>query len=284
VSEAELYAPAVAAPWRWRILAGGAWLVALCVLALVLAHWGWRWFGPAPVSVAPPVVDGDLPRQIADAHLFGAAGPSVSASEPTAAAGGELHLLGVFAQRDGQGYALFRAGARGPLFIAVGSEVAPGVRLESVQPGGVTLFEGGVRREIALRSAGQGDKARAPLAVTANAKSASCAVPAGFPGQVIRLNAELLSGMIGAPDTWKALLQPGPGGLIVRDQSGFAGMMGLRNGDHVERANGIALAIPDDIGATVLKPLTRSQPVWVSGMRDDKPQQWLYLNAGACPA
>jgi Type II secretion system protein C len=258
-------------------------LLALGLLALVLAHWGWRWFGPAPVSLAPPTVDGDLPRHIAEAHLFGAAAPSVTASEPTAA-GGELRLLGVFAQRDGQGYALFRAGARGALFIAAGSDAAPGVRLESVQPDGVTLVEGGVRREIALRSAGQGDKARASLAVTASANGANCAAPAGFTGQVIRLNAELLSGMIGAPDTWKALLQPGPGGLIVRDQSGFAGMMGLRNGDHVERANGIALAIPDDIGATVLKPLTRSQPVWVSGVRDDKPQQWLYLNAGACPA
>jgi hypothetical protein len=90
--------------------------------------------------------------------------------------------------------------------------------------------------------------------------------------------------MIAAPDTWKALLQPGAGGLVVRDQSGFAGMMGLRNGDHVERANGIALALPEDIAATVLQPLTRSQPVWVSGTRDGKPQQWFYLNAGACPA
>ena len=44
-----------------------------------------------------------------------------------------------------------------------------------------------------------------------------------------------------------------------------------------------ALALPEDIAATVLKPLTRSQAVWVSGSRDGKPQQWLYLNAGACP-
>jgi len=61
-------------------------------------------------------------------------------------------------------------------------------------------------------------------------------------------------------------------------------MLGLRNGDRVETANGIALAIPDDIASTVLQPLTRSQPVWVSGTRGGKPQQWLYLNAGACPA
>jgi hypothetical protein len=94
----------------------------------------------------------------------------------------------------------------------------------------------------------------------------------------------LLTGMIAAPDTWKALLQPSAGGLVVRDQSGFAGMMGLRNGDHVERANGIALSIPDDIAAAVLKPLTRSQAVFLSGVRDGKPQQWLYLNAGGCPA
>ena len=89
--------------------------------------------------------------------------------------------------------------------------------------------------------------------------------------------------MIAAPDSWKALVQPGPGGLIVRDQSGFAGMMGLRNGDRVERANGITLALPEDIAGTVLRPLTRSQPVAVAGSRDGKPQQWLYLNAGACP-
>jgi hypothetical protein len=283
VSEAESYATAGAVPWRRRILAGAFLLIALALLALVLAHWGWRWFAPAPVSIAPRVVDGDFSRRIAEAHLFGAATRSVAATE-SAAGGGDLRLLGVFAQRDGRGYALFRAGARGALFVAAGSEAAPGVRLESVQLGGVTLVEGGVRRTVMLRGAGQADKAQPAIATASSGKNAGCAAPAGFAGPVIRLNAELLSGMIGAPDAWKALLQPVAGGLIVRDQSGFAGMMGLRNGDHVDRANGIALAIPDDIGATVLKPLTRSQPVWVSGVRDDKPQQWLYLNAGACPA
>ena len=280
LSESELYATTAALPWRWRIVAAGSLLAALALLAIVLAYWGWRWLGPAPATITPNVPEADFARRIADAHLFGTAAPAV-ASE-AAPVSGELRLLGVFAQRDGQGFALFRAGARGPLLVAAGSEAAPGVRLESVRPGGVTLVERGARREIALRSAAPPEKTRAPLAA-ASAKSASCGAPAGFAGQVIRLNAELLSGMIGAPDTWKALVQPGPGGLIVRDQSGFAGMMGLRNGDHVERANGIALAIPDDIAATVLKPLTRSQPVWVSGVRDGKPQHWLYLNAGACP-
>ncbi len=256
-------------------------LAALALLALVLAHWGWRWFGPAPVVIPESSPQGEYARRIGEAQLFGTRAPVAPASEPSAASG-ELRLLGVFAQQDGRGYALFR-GARGPLLAAAGTDVVPGVRVEAVWPGGVTLIERGARREIALRSAAAADKARTGTAA-AGLKPATCAAPAGFAGQVIRLNAELLSGMIKAPDTWKALVQPGPGGLIVRDQSGFAGMMGLRNGDHIERANGIALAIPDDIGATVLQPLTRSQSVWVTGIRDGKAQQWLYLNAGACPA
>src|SRR5271163_4253477 len=101
VSEAESYATAVAMPWRWRIISGGGLLLALALLALVLAHWGWRWFGPAPVNIPPTVIEGEFTRRIAEAHLFGAAAHSVESSEP--AAPGELRLLGVFAQRDGQG-------------------------------------------------------------------------------------------------------------------------------------------------------------------------------------
>jgi hypothetical protein len=257
-------------------------LVALALLGAVLAYWGWRWFGPAPAPLPPAGAEGDPLRRIADAHLFGAAAPVAAASEPSLGSA-DLRLLGIFAQRDGQGYALFRAGTRGPLFVAAGADVVPGMRLESVQPGGVTLVEGGIRREMPLRRVAAGDKARVALS-TAAPRAAQCAAPAGFAGPILRLNAELLSGMINAPDTWKALVQPGPGGLIVRDQSGFAGMMGLHNGDRVERANGVALTLPEDIAGTVLRPLTRSQAVWVSGIRDGRPQQWLYLNAGACPA
>ncbi|HEY2969050.1 MAG TPA: type II secretion system protein N [Casimicrobiaceae bacterium] len=256
-------------------------LAALALLALVLAYWGWRWFGPASVVIPQSSPQGEYARRIGEAQLFGTRAPVAAASEPPAVSG-ELRLLGVFAQQDGRGYALFR-GARGALLAAAGTDVVPGVHVEAVWPGGVTLIERGARREMALRSAAPADKTRTATAATGQ-KPATCAAAAGFTGQVIRLNAELLSGMIKAPDSWKALVQPGPGGLIVRDQSGFAGMMGLRNGDRIERANGIALAIPDDIGATVLQPLTRSQSVWVTGIRDGKAQQWLYLNAGACPA
>ena len=268
-------------PIAWRLLAGAALLAALALLAIVLAHWGWKWFGPAPVSIPPVAAPGDPVQRIADARLFGRSMPAPQAA-PTASSG-DLRLLGIFAERDGKGFALFRAGARGPVLIAAGTEVAPGVRLETVRIASVTLIDNGVRREIALRPPPAAEKPK-PSSASSAPKSASCIAPAGFSGPIVRLNAELLSGMINSPETWKGLVQSATGALVVRDQSGFAGMMSLKNGDRIERANGIALMIPDDVASAVLKPLTASQPVWVSGTRDGKPQQWLYLNAGACPA
>jgi hypothetical protein len=265
----------------WRLAAGLALLVALALLALVLAHWGWRWFGPTPVALSPAAPAADPVQQIAGARLFGAAAPAqVSAEAPT---GGDLRLLGVFAERDEKGYALFRQGARGAFLVAAGADVSSGVRLDAVRPGGVTLLENGTRREIVLRPAAAPKAKQAPAGAGAPKLSAACSPPAGFSGPVVRLNAELLSGMIRAPETWQALLQAAPGALVVRDQSGFAGMMSLKAGDRVERANGVALMIPDDVASAVLQPLTKSQQVWVSGTREGKPQHWLYLNAGACP-
>jgi type II secretory pathway component PulC len=263
----------------WKIAAVLAWFVALGLLALAIAHWGWKWFGPAPVTIPVAIPDSDIVRRVADAKLFGAA----PAATPVAASAslGDLRLLGVFALRDGSGYAVFR-NARGPLIVSAGQEIGAGVRLDAVRPDGVTLIEGGVRREMVLRSAAM--ETRPAVAVAQSARPSACAVPAGFAGPIVRLNAELLGGMTGTPDAWKALLEAGPGALIVRDQSGFAGMLGLKNGDRIERANGIALSMPGDIASTVLQPLTKSQAVWVAGTRDGKPQQWLYLNAGACPA
>ena len=265
----------------WKIAAALAWLLALGVLALTLARWGWKWFGPAPVTFPVTVPDSDVVRRVADAKLFGVAPPSTAIGASAGSGVGDLRLLGVFALRDGGGYALFRT-ARGPLIVAGGQEIGASVKLDAVRPDGVTVIDGGVRRDIALRAAAA--DARPAVVATQNAKHPACAVPAGFTGPMVRLNAELLGGMTSTPDAWKALLEAGPGGLIVRDQSGFAGMLGLRNGDRIERANGVPLAIPGDIASTVLQPLTKSQAVWVAGTRDGKPQQWLYINAGACPA
>ncbi len=271
---------------RWRLVAATALFVALALLALSLAHWGWLWFGPAPAAIAPSPPDTDHARRLADAHLFGTVTtPAASGVVAASTAVGDLRLLGVIVQNDGRGYALFRAAARGPLLIAVGQDVANGVRLEAIRPNGVTLSEGGVRRDMPLRAPIPSERPRTVVAAATGggANVSPCAPPTGFSGPVVRLNAELLSGMMNSTDAWRALVEPGAGALIVRDQSGFATNLGLKNGDRVESANGVALAFPADIPAMVLQPLTRSQPVWLAGSRDGKAQHWLYLNAGACP-
>jgi hypothetical protein len=300
VNEARLYAdgeqpePMTA---RWRIAVMVAMIAALALLALVVAHWGWAWFGPQSVALPRPAVDPDPVRTIREARLFGSAAPASVAAAP--AATGELRLLGLVSERNGRGYALFRT-PRGPALVAAGQEVSPGVRVESVRRDGVTLTENGARRDIDLREAKTASSRAAAPAKTAvaaapvksaaaavrpsgAATSAACAAPAGFSGPVVRLNAELLTGMMTTTDAWKALVEPGQGALVVRDQSGFASNLGLKNGDRVESANGVALAVPADIPSMVLEPLTRSQPVWLAGSRDGKAQHWLYLNAGACP-
>jgi Type II secretion system protein C len=286
VSEPQLYGTGeggpTSLPMRWKLVAAALLLVALALLALTLAHWGWRWFGPAPATIATPAPDTDYARRLVDAHLFGtAAAPAAPGVPATSANLGELRLLGIIVQRSGGGYALFRSPSRGPLLVAVGQEVIGGLKLEAIRPNGVTLLDGGVRRELQLRAAVPADKPRVATAVAAT--TSACAAPPGFSGPVVRLNAELLGGMMNTTDAWKTLVEPGAGALIVRDQSGFASNLGLRNGDRVESANGIALAIPADIPAQVLQPLMRSQAVWLAGSRDGKPQHWLYLNAGACP-
>jgi Type II secretion system protein C len=270
---------------RWKLIAAAALVLALAVLALTLVHWGWQWFGPAPVTIATTAQDADDARRLADAHLFGTAAAVAAPGTVAAMSLGDLRLLGIIVQHDGRGFALFRTPTRGPLLIAVGQDVASGLKLDAIRPNGVTLIDGGVRRDLQLRSglptAAPSDKPRVAAAPPGTASA--CAAPPGFAGPVVRLNAELLGGMMNTSDAWKALVEPGAGALIVRDQSGFASNLGLKNGDRIESANGVALAIPADIPAQVLQPLTRSQAVWLAGSRDGKAQHWLYLNAGACP-
>ena len=196
-------APGVAPPRSWRIAAVSVLWLAIALLAWVLAHWGWRWFGPAPASVSIVVPTGDWAQRVASAHLFGAAAGNAPATTESSPGIGDLRLLGVFSQRDGRGLALFRS-SRGPLLVASGQEIGGGVRLVSVRRDGVTLNDAGVVREIALRPAKAGDTRR-NATVASGTKSAACGIPAGYTGQVVRLNAELLGGMISAPDAWKTL-------------------------------------------------------------------------------
>jgi hypothetical protein len=283
------------ASWPWRAAGVLATLAAGAALALIVAHWGWQWFGPAAQTLPHDDVSEPSAAAIAAAAPFGRAG----ASAPPAPAGalpasnaaplqGETRLLGVFAGRDGEGYALLRLPERGTVLVRRGQDITNDVKLEAVYPNGIRIRDRGEARDIVLR------QQAAPLAVPGKpvarstvganpAVRAACATPPGFSGSVFRLNAELLAGMAAQPESWAALLAPGSGALVVRDETGFAALLGMKTGDRVTQANGIGLSAIDDVLSAVVKPLVASQPVRLSGVRDGKPREWLFLNAGACP-
>ena len=100
---------------------------------------------------------------------------------------------------------------------------------------------------------------------------------------MLKLHAELLDGLIAQPDSWRAMFAADNGQLVVREEGGFAAMLGLARGDRLAQANGIALQQPDDVTGAVLRPLAASQPVRIRGSRGAMPREVLMLNAGACP-
>ncbi len=222
-----------------------ATLVGGVLLAVVVAYWGWRAFGPAPAPLPLSETPERWTESIVAAPLFGRSSTtSAIAAQPAAKTlGGDARLLGVLAEADGRGWALFRFADRGPVLVKSGQQIANDVTLEIVRPDGVRIRDHGDTRDIVLRAppvAAAPPVARAERARLA-ATRPECALPAGYKGPVYRLNAELLSGIASQPDSWKALLVPGIGGLAVRDESGFAVMLGMKAGDRMAVANGIAL-------------------------------------------
>jgi len=276
--------------WRWSAAAALATIAALALFSIVLAFWGWRWLGPSPVHVRS-ALPADPALMIIASGLFNAPGASApiagETTRPatTTLASGDTRLLGVIAQRDGQGWALFRL-PTGPRLVAAGQEIAQSAELVAVRPDGVTVRDGGVERDLVLRAApaALASVATANAPVVTKARNAACVTPAGFQGPIVRLNAELLAGMITQPDTWKTLAVAERGALVVRDASGFAAMLGMNQNDRIATANGIALTSPEDVIGAVLRPLIANQAVRLTGVRDGGAREWLLLNAGACPA
>jgi hypothetical protein len=253
-------------------------LATVALLAAVVAWWGWRWFGPAPVDFVP-AGPRDPALALQASGLFAApAGVVATPESPAGAVSGEIRLLGVLAEEGGNGYALLRL-ASGPKFVAAGRDIANGVTLVSVQRDGITLRDAGGERRLVLRGI-------APPAAKAAAKTAvnaACAPPPGFKGDVLRLNAELVGGIVAQPDSWATLATADRGALAVRDDSGFSAMVAMKKGDRIEQANGIALRAPDDIVNAVLRPLAAGQSVRLVGSRGGAPREWLLQNAGTCP-
>ena len=80
---------------------------------------------------------------------------------------------------------------------------------------------------------------------------------------------------------WNALLASVEGGLLVRQDNGFAAMLGLKAGDRLAQANGIALGVPEDVGTAIVRPLVSNQGVRLIGSRNGITQEMWLANA-AC--
>lgn len=273
-----------------RFAASLATLAAGAALAFVIAYWGWQLLGPSAVHIAPAAPTNPAATIIA-ANLFGQNDQqrSPQAAPPDAVLSGDTKLLGIIAESGDRGYALFRT-ASGAKLVAQGGEIASGVTLVSVQLDGVTIRDGAGEHRYALRTNGPSaartpataSSVKAARATVASARAnATCAPPAGFRGSVVKLNAELLGGLGADAVQWPALLEPITGGLVVRTDSGFAAMLGLKSGDRLAQANGIALTAPDDVATAIIKPLVANQGVRLIGARDGATQE-LWLANVAC--
>jgi type II secretory pathway component PulC len=272
--------------WSLRVAVALATLLAMTLLAIVIAWWGWQAFGPAPLRI-PPAAPADPAAAILASGLLAAPGAVAPAATPAKDEGtlatGDTKLLGIVAEHDGRGYALFRLPS-GPRLVAQGQEIAQGATLVAVRPNGVTIRDAGGERRVALRGEPAPKAAPPTLANARAARNPACVAPAGFKGAVLRLNAELFQGIIAKPESWSTLVVAERGALMVRDDSGFATMLAMKKGDRLEQANGVALTTPDDVVGAVLRPLAAQQTVRVTGTRDGAPREWLLLNAGTCPA
>jgi len=265
-------------------LEAGATLLAAALVAVVVAWWGWRWFGPTAVDLPAWSAEERVPSSaLAVSPPFGTSpqGPTTMGAGTAAPAGGsgDVRLLGVIAERDGGGQALFRFADGSARLVAAGTPLSDSATLIAVKPDGVTVRDAGGERAMPLRAA----PAPLPASRAAPARAASCAIPRDYRGAVIRLNAELVQGLTSQPQALRAVVDGQDGALVVRDETGFAAMLGLKNGDRVTQANGIALRAPEDVIVSILRPLAANQAVRVQGTRGTETRELLILNAGACP-
>jgi hypothetical protein len=277
-----MIADAFASPRIARVAPSLATFLAAILLGFTIVYWAWRWLAPAPSHIIP-AEPRDPVAAIAASGWLAAPAPAVDDAHAPATLAGDVKLLGVIADRDGGGYALFRLPG-GAKLVRQGGEIARGSTLVAVAPWTIRVRDGSGERTIALRADAPLQPAMATRASPASrSASAACAPPPGFRGPVVRLNAELLQGLASQPAALRDIVQPVAGGMSVRESSGFAQMIGFKAGDRVQLANGIPLGNADDVMAAVVTPLVANQPVRLSGVRDGKPQEMLLLNQGACP-
>ncbi|MDR0250497.1 MAG: hypothetical protein LBI35_04185 [Burkholderiales bacterium] len=263
---------------------GLAVVLGAIVLAVAIAWWAWYAFGPKPVHITPAPIESPT-GVLHAAPLFGSAPMAPAGKSGDIVLEGELRLLGLIAENEGQGYAVFRFG-QGVYIAQAGDDVVGRATLVRIEPNAIVLREpSGAERRVVLRPEEKNAEKRDENAMAGKASaiaSAAACVPTDFKGGVVRLNTELLQGASMQPEVFYTLLEAKGDGLVVRADNGHAAMLGLRVGDVLQSANSIALTRAEDVGSTILRPLTAGQSVLLKGKRGDQARELLLVNASVC--
>ena len=213
----------------------------------VIAHWGWRWLGPRrrPPSTARRRSAGrrrSSRRRSSDAPRR----PRRAAASAPATLQGDTRLLGVFAGSDGTGHALFRLRDRGPVLVRSGEDIAKDVTLLEVRPDGVRIRDHGETRELAsAHGAAPAPRRRGERRV--RAERAPARRPPGYTGPVYRSTPNCSRASPRDRTAGRRCSRRSPAASRCATDSGFAAMLGMKPGDRMAQANGIALTGIDDI-------------------------------------
>ena len=132
---------------RWPLVATFVLFIAVCISA---AYWAMQLFKPPQRPVAaPPQMVQPAPRLDAAALLFG--------GRTTSAVAINFQLKGVVvADKASESVAILVVGGKPAQAVRANAEVAPGIKVQEVQPRYVLLSEGGVVRRIELPEVAKG--------------------------------------------------------------------------------------------------------------------------------
>jgi general secretion pathway protein C len=230
-----------------RTVQNAAALAALLWLCWGLSQGTWSVLKPTAPAVARAGESGiaDL-SVLADSHPFGraAAAPAQAAPAETYVAPSTLNmkLTGV-AMRASGGCALVVVQGQPESAFCAGEEIAPGVRLDTVQRDRIVIVRNGARESVLMKDA---ETATGAL----SAVPAPVVQPGGAGRQVV--DRRQLQKQLGRPEFLsQALIVPNPGGggfLVRQVQTGsLYEKLGLRQGDVIRTVNGQPLTNMDDV-------------------------------------
>ena len=219
-----------------------------------LAQFTWRLFDPsatsstavtarAPESVQPPL---ELHPLLA-ANIFGQAQTATGAIDPEQLPLSSLNLVltGVMARGPGS-FAFLSVNGAPEAPVAVGQEITAGALLEAVYPDRVVLRRGVKLESVLLKDS---DATLAPGSIMPSGPDAASGAVRSTGSGTYTVDRQALTQSLTAETLSQATIEPGAGGLVVRNvQAGSVfEKLGLRAGDVLRNINGQPVANLEDV-------------------------------------